>query len=297
MSDQDQFDEAEQVEPDDVGGEVEVREPPTEDRPSRNQAVERGTPVLVTFAADLRLAYGAAVSLVKTSFVPRSYQGRPEEAAAAMVKGLEIGFTPMASLSEINVIQGTPALSALSMRAVLQSKGHQVWVEESTKERAIVKGVRRGEERVQESVWSMDRARGLGLAGKDNWKKQPTAMLVARATSELARLIAADDLLGIGYSAEELGDEAPVVVVEEKRPSKRVSRKRVAPAEPERKPVAAEPEAAVPEADEPVEAAVTDAPAPERVEGEAVTDEPSEKPAAGELEGFADMPDGFDGWE
>ena len=39
-----------------------------------------------------------------------------------------------------------------------------------------------------------------------NWKKQPGAMLVARATSEACRLVAADAILGIGYSSEEIAD-------------------------------------------------------------------------------------------
>ncbi len=36
----------------------------------------------------------------------------------------------------------------------------------------------------QTSVWTIERAQQMGLLGKDQWKKQPDAMLVARATSE-----------------------------------------------------------------------------------------------------------------
>ena len=74
---------------------------------------------------------------------------------------------------------------------------------------------------------------------KDNWKTQPQVMLLARATSEVVRLIAADVLLGIPYSIEELQDVGPAEVAEsvvsEKKPaSRRVSRRALAPvAEPE----------------------------------------------------------------
>ena len=52
------------------------------------------------------------------------------------------------------------------------------------------------------------RAKGLGLLGKDNWKRQPQAMLVARATAECCRLVASDVLLGVPYAVEELEDNA-----------------------------------------------------------------------------------------
>ena len=104
----------------------------------------------------------------------------------------------MAALRAIDVIQGTPALRAVALRALVQRAGHQIWLVESSKTQAIVRGKRRGEgTETQESTWTIERARDLGLSGKDNWKKQPAAMLVARATAECARLIASDVLLGL----------------------------------------------------------------------------------------------------
>jgi hypothetical protein len=73
-------------------------------------------------------------------------------------------------------------------------------------------------------VWTIDRARAMGLTGKDNWKRQPEAMLIARASSEVCRLIAADVLLGVPYSAEEIEDEATTAAVEAPR---KVQRARV----------------------------------------------------------------------
>ena len=70
----------------------------------------------------------------------------------------------------------------------------------------IFRGRRAGSDQVQESTWTIERARQLGLAGKPNWKNQPEAMLMARATAECSRLVASDALLGIPFSAEELAD-------------------------------------------------------------------------------------------
>lgn len=166
-----------------------------------------------------------AASLVQTSFVPASMRGKPGEATAAILTGLEVGLKPMSALRSIDVIQGTPALRAVSLRALVQGAGHEVWVDESTKTRAVVKGRRKGSDVVQESEWTTDRARDLGLLGKDNWKKQPGAMLVARATSELCRLVAADVILGLPYSAEELED-APSPDTEPAKPKTKRTAKR-----------------------------------------------------------------------
>ena len=199
-----------------------------------------------------------AQSLVQTSFVPQSMRGKPAEATAAILTGIEVGLKPMSALRSIDVIQGTPALRAVSLRALVQSRGHEVWVEESTKTRAVVRGRRKGSEVTQESVWTTDRARDLGLLGKDNWKKQPQAMLVARATSELCRLVAADVILGLPYSIEELSDEAPVEDAPAPRKSRTVRRQKVEEPVEEAKPAESAPSAEIEDPwsnDEPAESA------------------------------------------
>ncbi|MGL5911220.1 MAG: hypothetical protein ACRCZP_14550, partial [Phycicoccus sp.] len=154
-------------------------------------------------------AHRIAQSLVGTSFVPAAFRGKPEEATAAILSGMEVGLNPMAALRSYDIIQGVAAPRALTQRAILQSAGHEVWVHESTDTRAIVRGRRAGSDIVQESEWTIARARELRLTGKDQWQRQPKAMLVARATAELCRMVAADAILGIPYAAEELGDDTP----------------------------------------------------------------------------------------
>jgi hypothetical protein len=122
----------------------------------------------------------------------------------------------MAALRSIDVIppgSGSPALRAVALRALLQQHGHDLWVVESTDSRAIVRGRRSGEAEAYptDSVWTMDRAKRLGVRGfndpKGSWVRQPKVMLVARATAEMARWIASDVLLGLPYIAEEIGDD------------------------------------------------------------------------------------------
>jgi hypothetical protein len=160
---------------------------------------------LATWAQEADAAYQLAQRLTDTSFCPQQFRGKPAEAAAAMLAGSEVGLSPMASLRSFDVIQGQAAPRALTLRAIAQSHGCEFVTVSETSTKVEMRGRRRGGE--WESVtWTMERARGLGLVGKDNWKKQPQAMLVARATAELARRIAADALLGIPYAVEEIDE-------------------------------------------------------------------------------------------
>lgn len=166
-------------------------------------------------------AHSVAQSLVKTSFVPEAFRGKPDEATAAILSGAEVGLSPMAALRSYDVIQGTAAPRAMTLRAIVQSRGHKIWVVESTDQRAIVRGRRVDDDEVQESTWDIARAKGLGLLGKHNWKAQQKAMLIARATAECCRLIASDAILGIPYAAEELDGGEP-----EPQPAKRTAQRR-----------------------------------------------------------------------
>jgi hypothetical protein len=194
---------------------------------------------IAVWADSARRAAVVAVSLAKTPFVPQSLRD-PRDAGvtaanitAAILTGQEIGIQPMAALRSIDIIQGTPAMRAVALRALVQSKGHDVWVVEATKTRAVVSGRRKGSDQTQSSTWTMDRAKDLNLVSKDNWRKQPQAMLVARATSELCRLIAADVILGIPYSVEELqdGDDTADDSTPSRAAATRTARRRVVPVE------------------------------------------------------------------
>jgi hypothetical protein len=220
-----------------------VSAPPASDKYTR----------LMQWAEAATAAHRMAQMLVRTSFVPEAFRGKPEEAAAAILAGLEVGLEPMAALRSFDIIQGTAAPRALTQRAVVQSHGHRMWEVETTATRAIVKGQRRGESDVHTSTWTLDRAKGLGLLGKKNWQDQPQAMLLARATAECARMTAADALLGIPYAVEELddGDSVTPTVADEVKPARRTAQRRQTEPQPA-------PEPDLPEPTAPTEAEIVD---------------------------------------
>lgn len=158
------------------------------------------------WAQSAQAAYDVAQRLVTTSFVPEAFRGKPHEATAAILAGDEVGLSPMAAMRSFDIIQGTAAPRAMTLRAIVQSQGHEVRVVESTASRCVVAGRRHGSGPEQQSVWTLERAKQLKLTGKPNWQNQPQAMLLARATSELCRMIASDAILGVPYAVEELSD-------------------------------------------------------------------------------------------
>jgi hypothetical protein len=152
--------------------------------------------------------FAIAERICDTSFVPVAYRKKPAEAAAAMLAGAELGFDPMASLRAFDNIQGVPAPKAITLRAVVQGKGHDIEIVESTSERAVVRGRRKGQaEWNAPSVWDIERAKKLPqYKTNPNYQNNPAAMLLARATAEQCRWTAADAIMGMPYAAEEIED-------------------------------------------------------------------------------------------
>lgn len=176
--------------------------------PTAADQSSKGVARIIQWAESAQAAHDLAEVLCRTSFCPEQFREKPGEATAAILAGGEVGLSPMAALNSFDIIQGRAAARAITLRAVVQSFGHEVELVESTSARCRMRGRRRGAEAWQSVEWTIQRAQQLGLTNKSNWKSQPTAMLLARATSEVCRIVAADAILGIGYAVEELEDMA-----------------------------------------------------------------------------------------
>lgn len=151
-------------------------------------------------------AWPIAEKIARTEFVPDALRGKPEAVLACIMTGHELGIGPMQSLAKIHVIKGKPAMAAELMRAVILAHGHEFWLEESSNTRVTVGGKRSDSTRETRITWTMDDAKQAGLQGRDGWKNYPRAMLLARATAELARAVFPDVLAGISYTVEEIAD-------------------------------------------------------------------------------------------
>lgn len=139
-----------------------------------------------------------------TPFVPKAMQGKPEHVLACVLYGRELGLGPMQALNSIHVIEGRAAASPELMRALVASAGHRIDITENTNEACAMKGIRIDTGAEATVRWTVEDAKLAGLTGKDNWRKYPRAMLAARCTSELCRLLFPDVIAGLSYTPEEI---------------------------------------------------------------------------------------------
>ena len=161
-------------------------------------------------------ARSLAEAISRSGLAPQAARS-PEAVMVILAQGAELGLPPMAALRQIHVVNGRAVLSADLMRALVLRMGGRIRCVESTPDRATFAGSR-GEEPEQSITWTMQMAQRAGLTGKGPWTQYPGAMLRARASAELCRLVWPDVVGGL-YTPDEMGDardarvEAPAVPV------------------------------------------------------------------------------------
>lgn len=155
------------------------------------------------------LAEAYAVS----SFNPKDNNNKPQRSQAdyllIMLKGMELGFEPMAAVSMISIIKGQPTLDGKGMLAIIHASGMLEDIQiKGDAESCTVTMMRKGYRSAFQATFSMKDAESMGLLNKDgsNYKKQPKTMLKWRAVAACARE-AFPDLLGGLYTQEELAPE------------------------------------------------------------------------------------------
>lgn len=163
-----------------------------------------GWAMMLTKTAEL------AREIAATEFVPKALRGNAAATTACILAGRELGLGPMASLQNLFVIDGTPALRAQMMRALVLAHGHSYRIAEWNTQRCVMYGTRAGSNQEQgPAEFTMDDARRAHLDRKPNWVTYPSDMLLARCTGKLCRAVFPDALAGMSYTAEELADMTP----------------------------------------------------------------------------------------
>lgn len=130
-----------------------------------------------------------------------------QEALGLMLLAQSEGLHPMKAIQEYSIIQGKPAMKSAAMLARFQRDGgtHKFTVYTKTRVTGLFTHPRGGE---LEVTWTLDDAKRIGLAGKDNWKNYPEAMLTARVAAQAVRALAPGVLQGM-YTVEEVRDFTP----------------------------------------------------------------------------------------
>jgi hypothetical protein len=197
--------------------------------------------------------------LVETAFIPDSYRVKvdpratPEQhaaareiaignATAAVLQGVTLGIDPLMALQQIYIVHGRPGMYAKMMVALVQSHGHEVWTEEGdcSDTRAVVYGRRKGSQKVERVIITLDMARKAQWTSNAAYGKTPADMLYARAATRVCDRIASDVLKGIA-SLEEIQDTVKATAEVGERTVTPRKRAAVAAAPAEEPPLDAEP--------------------------------------------------------
>lgn len=123
------------------------------------------------------------------------------------------GIAPIQAIQQYSIINGIPSLKSTEVQARFQRSGGKVqWIESST-QKAICKLTIDGQEYMSE--FTLEDAKRMGLSDKDNWKKMPKQMLMARAITMGVRAIYPQCLNNM-YTADEVQDfsEAEIIQIE-----------------------------------------------------------------------------------
>lgn len=150
-----------------------------------------------------------AGTLAKSSIVPQCFRGKPEDVFACLVLGAELGFKPMQALNAIVMIQGSATLKAQTQLSLVRANCPDAIINITLDEKNIIATVtvkRNQNDSGYVATWDLAKAKQMGLAGRDQWLKQPLNMAKWRAISEALRVVFPDVLQGI-YSTEELQDD------------------------------------------------------------------------------------------
>lgn len=158
---------------------------------------------LMRQAEAMSAAHKLATVLCNTQMVPQTFRGKPDDGAAAILYGAELGLKPQQALQQVFVVHGQPAIYARTMVALLKGKGYKFETVESTDESVTVRGVAPSGEQ-ETSTWTIERAKKANYTSNKKYQTDPQAMLYAKAASEVSRRLAPDVLLGIKYTAEDL---------------------------------------------------------------------------------------------
>jgi hypothetical protein len=172
--------------------------------PALNLSPSAGTIQLAQWAQELDAAHRLGTALCQTEFVPASFRGKPEAAAAAILAGKSLGLDPMNALANIFIVQGKPALYARTMAALVMAQGHSIVRTQADEKSVTVAGRRKGQEEWQEFTWTIERAQQAGYTSNKKYATDPIAMLTAKAQAEACRTIAPDVLTGLAHSVEEI---------------------------------------------------------------------------------------------
>ena len=130
-----------------------------------------------------------------------------DKAFAVLLKGHELGFSPMASAGSISIIKGKVSLSADATIALCKRSPACLYLRltASTEDVATYETQRHGDPSPTVLSYTIAQASKAGLTGSQTWRAHAPAMLRARCGAAIARAVYPDLVAGI-YDPDEMAE-------------------------------------------------------------------------------------------
>lgn len=175
-------------------------------------AIPRPAPVTAVPANDRMgtMMQMANMLAAAKSAIPESYRNNPGAVALALGFAEARDLDILTVVGTVSFVSGKPVIDATLQRALAKRAGYDVRIPRASETAATVEVWERGA-KLGEATYTIDQAKTAGLAVKDNWRKNPEDMLVARATTRAIRRFAPDAMTGV-ITQDEADELDPISV-------------------------------------------------------------------------------------
>ena len=152
----------------------------------------------------------AADMLSKTSIIPQTYQGKPQDCFVAIEMATRMGVSPMVVMQNMYVVKGKPSWAGQACTMLINSCGkfkdvkHIYTGQKGTPTRGCyVSAVRISDGKTVEGVEvTMSMAQAEGWLSNPKWKNMPELMLAYRASAFFARVYCPEAMMGVQTTEE-----------------------------------------------------------------------------------------------
>jgi hypothetical protein len=167
-------------------------------------------PATITETHSVDMAKATAIAKAG-ELVPKAYRANPGAVLLALGWADQHGLDPWTAMESMTFIQGKRTISAEMQAALADRAGFRVTPTDVSDTAATVAVVdKRTGETIGQATFTIDDAKAMGLTGKDNWRKMPRQMLVARARTMAIRWFCPGVLVGL-HDADEITDPVHTV--------------------------------------------------------------------------------------
>ena len=152
----------------------------------------------------------AADTLSKTSMIPQSYQGKPQDCFLAIEMATRIGVSPLMVMQNLYIVKGKPSWAGQACKTLVELSGKfhdvkHIYTGEKGKDNrgCYLTAIRNSDgQRVDGTEVTMAMAKAEGWISNSKWRNMPEQMLGYRAAAFFARMHCPEALMGVQTADE-----------------------------------------------------------------------------------------------